>query len=180
MGAGEPPYPSNSTGALPRGCTFTFPLLFLRSSPVAEPQYLGWCGEKVPAYHCSGEEISELITTSSYHYLGIEKLIDTCRIQCRRRLEEKYLARVKQVWSSQLSAKEKMKAHNSWAVVLLQYYIGVRSSMTALNRKTRAVLRACECHEMAVVVERLYLGRKSDGRGLATCSLNGKRQFSPK
>ena len=99
----------------------------------------------------SDETLPELNPDETYRYLWLDQLVEAQKSRTWKRLSEQYLTRVEQVWSSGLNSGDKTRAHNMWAVALLRYYlhagVGTRSSMRALDRKTRGVLKKCRTHE---------------------------------
>lgn len=109
---------------------------------------------------------------SPYTYLGVDQVILANSRGILGPLRQEYLRRVRKVWLSNLSGKNKVRAHNTWAVSLFRYYFGnlewALRDIDALDIKTRKLLRHSKSHHLNAAVERLYLPRDAGGRGLTS------------
>ena len=106
----------------------------------------------------------------TYRYLGIE-VFKPDHATIREHLTEAYVKRLCCIWCSALSAKHKVHTTNTWAMPLFRYFFTqVRwplHSLVQLDRMTRRILRKYRSHHQAASVERLYLKRANEGRGMA-------------
>ena len=80
----------------------------------------------------------------TYKYLGVQQVFGPCSRETKTRVVAEYLRRVQLVWSSGLSATEKVRAHSTWAAAVLRYYVapvewGARE-LSQVDVRTRAVL----------------------------------------
>ena len=116
-----------------------------------------------------GRVIGSLTRENVYRYLGIEQMFKPSLAPVKERIKRTYVQRLRRIWSSSLNARFKVQATNIWAVSVLRYFSHLkwtRTELGSLDRKTRAVLRQCGCHQYGASVERLYLPRGTGGRGI--------------
>ena len=85
-----------------------------------------------------------------YRYLGVEQVIDPALKTVKKILVEKYVSRLRRIWSSDLNSKYKAQATNVWAVSIFRYFFGIlkwtKADLTGLDRVTRCVMRKNKCH----------------------------------
>jgi len=85
-------------------------------------------------------------------------------------VKKEYLRRLRLGLSRELSAKNKIQAIRSLAVLVLRYSFGIinwhQEEMQKLDRKTRKLLTIHGQHHTKADVDRLYVPRKQGGRGL--------------
>ena len=71
---------------------------------------------------------------------------------------------------TELSTKTKIRAIGSLAVPVLRYSFGIvnwhQEELQKLDRKTRKLLTIYEKHHPKADIDRLYVPRKQNGRGL--------------
>ena len=60
-----------------------------------------------------------------YKYLGIEQVIEPDLKTVKKKLVEKYVSRLRRIWSSDLNSKYKAQATNVWAVSIFRYFFGI-------------------------------------------------------
>jgi hypothetical protein len=117
----------------------------------------------------ANKEINCLDKTSEYKYLGFSQCLDLTS-NAKTNIKEKYLNRVKTVLKSELLAKNKIKAVNTWAIPLLMYSFGIlnwtETDLEDLNRKTRTLFTEYRVHHPKSAIERFHLPRKYGGRGV--------------
>ena len=95
----------------------------------------------------------------------------------QERLKKLYLRRVHTIWSSGLNGKNKVSAHNAWAVSIFRYYFGIMKwNKHDVDVLTRAVLGKCKSHQRIASKYRLYLPRANGGRGLANLMQEYERE----
>ena len=105
-----------------------------------------------------------------YRYLGIEQVIEPALKTVKKKLVEKYVSRLRRIWSSNLNCKYNAQATNVWAVSIFRYFFGIlkwtKADLVVLDTTTRRIMRKNRCHQYSVTPERLYLPRSRGGRGL--------------
>ena len=105
-----------------------------------------------------------------YRYLGMEQVIELDLKAVKKKLTERYMKRLRMIWSSDLDSKYKAQATNVWEVSNFRYYFGTlkwtKTDLTLLDRANRCVMRKNKCHQYSVAPERMYLPRSRGGRGL--------------
>ncbi|XP_031334544.1 uncharacterized protein LOC116164497 [Photinus pyralis] len=88
----------------------------------------------------------------------------------KQNIENKYKDRLTKIMRTQLNAKNKIKAINTWAIPTLTYSFGViqwtKTDIQAIDRLTRRTLTSNRALHPNSAIERLYLPRKQGGRGL--------------
>ena len=105
-----------------------------------------------------------------YSYLGIEQVIEPDLKTVKKKLVEKYVSRLRRIWSADLNSKYKAQATNVWAVSIFRYFFGIlkwtKADLISLDRTTRRIMRKNKCHQYSAAPERLYLPRTRGGKGL--------------
>ncbi|TVU87020.1 hypothetical protein FQP89_23625, partial [Vreelandella titanicae] len=90
--------------------------------------------------------------------------------EVRATLQSEYVRRLRKIWSSELSGKNKVFATNMLAVPVLLYSFGVlkwaRKDLRDLDIKTRKIINMNRSMHPNSSVARLYLSRSIGGRGL--------------
>ena len=106
----------------------------------------------------------------SYTYLGVEQRSTQEVSVVKNALRGKYQRRLRQIWSSELSGKNKVSATNMLAVPTLLYSFGVvkwtREELRQLDVGTRKKMHLNRSLHPKSSVPRLYLPRHQGGRGL--------------
>jgi hypothetical protein len=117
-----------------------------------------------------GSAFRHLDVGETYTYLGIHQrhLHDEARVKSA--LRDKYKRLLRQIWSSELSGKNKVSATNMLAVPILLYSFGaVRwtvDEIGQLDRDSRKMLNMQRSLHPRSSVPRIYLPRHQGGRGL--------------
>ena len=92
----------------------------------------------------NGINIKELEEGESYKYLGQDESIGYEGKLNKERVEREYYHRVRKIWSSELNARNKAIAHNSFAIPVLIPTIGILDWSIAeienIDKKTRKIL----------------------------------------
>ncbi|XP_044760303.1 uncharacterized protein LOC123317758 [Coccinella septempunctata] len=117
-----------------------------------------------------GPDVAGLRAEDRYKYLGIQQTFEIRQRENKDNTKEELFRRVKKVLRTQLSAKNKIMAINSWAIPTFNYTAGILSwSKTELEEVDRSIRTLLTQHGMLhpnSAVERLYLPRKEGGRGM--------------
>ena len=97
----------------------------------------------------------------SYSYLGIEQVIEPDLKTVKKKLVEKYVSRLRRIWSADLNSKYKAQATNIWALSIFRYFFGIlkwtKADLISLDRTTRRIMRKNKCHQYSAAPKRLYL-----------------------
>ena len=92
-----------------------------------------------------------------YSYLVIEQVIEPGLKTVKKKLEEKYVSRLRRIWSSDLNSKYKVQATNVWAVSIFRYFFGIlkwtKADLIGLDRTTRRIMRKNKCHQYSAAPE---------------------------
>ncbi|KAI5716332.1 hypothetical protein M8J76_004689 [Diaphorina citri] len=111
--------------------------------------------------------INSLTKDEQYKYLGIQQQISINDTEMKRQYENLFMKRVNTVLKTELNAKNKIQAINTWAIPLLIYTFGIltwsNTDLENLNRKVRMTLKYFRSHHIHSAMERLYLPRREGG-----------------
>ncbi|XP_045471751.1 uncharacterized protein LOC123678658 [Harmonia axyridis] len=117
-----------------------------------------------------GREMTGLRYEDRYKYLGVQQTFEIMHRENKDNTKNELLKRVKKVLRTQLSAKNKIMAINSWAIPTFTYTAGIlswsKSELEQLDRSIRTSLTQHGVLHPNSAVERLYLPRKEGGRGM--------------
>ena len=114
--------------------------------------------------------IGELQDTDSYKYLGADEGVAYRGTLNKDRVVKEYIKRIRKIWKSELSARNKVIAHNSIAVPIVTPTFGIldwnKDEVEAIDIKTRKILTTTGNFHRNSSVDRLYMTREDGGRGL--------------
>ena len=83
------------------------------------------------------------------------------------------MRRIRQIWNSELYSRNKVLAHNIFAILILTHTFGIlewtKQELEDLGIKTRKLLKACGSFHISDI-DRLYCYRKYGGKGLNSIS----------
>ncbi|CAH2095620.1 unnamed protein product [Euphydryas editha] len=117
----------------------------------------------------SGEEFKYLQDNQNYKYLGIHESGKLNHTELRQQISKEYFKRIKKLLKTHLSARNIIKAINSYAVPVLLYSFGIvnysHRDICYIDIKTRKLLTLNKIHKQKSEVERLYLPTEEGGRG---------------
>jgi hypothetical protein len=86
----------------------------------------------------------------NYKYLGLQQLLGIADTAARKHVEKKFLSSIEKVCNSQLNARNKITAINSWAVPVAAYTFSVvkwpDTAIQAFDRKIRTTLTKHRLH----------------------------------
>ena len=107
----------------------------------------------------NGLELSELEDGDSYKYLGMD-------------VTKEYYRRVRKIWNSELYARNKVHAHNCFALPILTPTFGIlewtKDEIHQIDVKTRKLPTLTGNFHRNSSVDRLYTARDKGGRGLSS------------
>ncbi|XP_044760812.1 uncharacterized protein LOC123318260 [Coccinella septempunctata] len=119
-----------------------------------------------------GREIRSLGVEDSYKYLGIQQTYEIRQQENKRETESELLRRTRKILGTQLSAKNIITAINMWAVPAFTYTAGVlswsKTDLQRIDQKIRTTLTKHGLLHPNSAVERIYLPRRTGGRGLSS------------
>ena len=115
-------------------------------------------------------DITELESGETYKYLGQDEDIGFKGELNKQRVIKEYLKRVRKIWNSKLYSRNKVVAHNIFAIPVLSPTFGIldwtKQELENLDIKTRKILTASGSFHINSDIGRLYCYRKNGGRGL--------------
>ena len=114
--------------------------------------------------------IRELDEEEAYKYLGINEGDGIQHAAMKEKVRKEYYRRVRLVLKSELKAANRFEAINTLAVPVVTYSFNIinwkMSEIERLDTKTRKALTIHIMHHPKADVNRMYLPRRSGGRGL--------------
>ena len=117
-------------------------------------------------------ELNELKQGETYKYLGVDEDISFKGDINKERVRSEYVSRVRKIWKSELHGKNKVIAHNSFAVPIIISTIGIlnwtKAEIEAMDIKTRKILASNGSFHKNSTVDRLYAPRDEGGRGISS------------
>ena len=117
----------------------------------------------------NGLRLQELAQTDSYKYLGVDEDIKYKGEITKARIAKEYLSRVRKIWRSDLNSRNKVQAHNSYAVPVITQTFSIldwtKEEVQDLDVKTRKILALTGSYHRNGDVDRLYTSRQTGGRG---------------
>ena len=118
----------------------------------------------------NGLEISELKDNDSYKYLGCDEDVGYRGNLNKGRVIKEYFNRVRKIWRSELYSRNKVLAHNIFAVPVFTLTFGIlnwtKEEVQSIDIKTRKILTCTGNYHRNSNVDRLYTKRENGGRGL--------------
>ena len=124
-------------------------------------------GEKITI---NGLELNELKYGEAYKYLGQDEDVSYKGELNKARVMLEYYRRIKKIWKSELSSKNKITAHNTFATPVLVPTFSILSwtkkEIEAIDIKTRKIMTISGSFHRNSSVDRLYATRAEGGRGL--------------
>ena len=115
-------------------------------------------------------EITELESGDTYKCFGQDEDIGFKGELNKQRVMEEYLKRVRKIWNSELYSRNKVLAHNIFAIPVLSPTFRIldwtKQELENLDIETRKILTASGSFHINSDVDRLYCYRKNGGRGL--------------
>ena len=119
-------------------------------------------------------KVRELNTEESYRYLGIDESIGFNDQLNKETVSKEYFRRVKKIWKSELSSRNKIIAHNCFAVALFRPTVGIlnwtKEEIGRIDIESRKILTMTGTFHPKSDVDRLYTSRKDGGREILSIS----------
>jgi hypothetical protein len=126
--------------------------------------------ENIHGEHTFEKDVKELDSRKACKYLGVEESHDIQHKNEKEKLTKEYLRRLRLVFDTELSVKNKIQAVGALALPVLGCSFGIinwcQEELRKLDRKTRKLLTIHGQHYPKADVDNLYVSRKYGGRGL--------------
>lgn len=126
----------------------------------------------------NGEEVKSLNNQQYYKYLGFKEQ-HRMSPATKAELKSEYFTRIKKVLKTELNSKNTIAAINAYAVPALSYGFQIVNwsitDLEAIDQSTRKLLQQYHLMHHQSDIIRLYLPRKSGGRGLINITNHYKR-----
>ena len=118
------------------------------------------------------DKIRMLGEKETHKYLSILKADTIKQVEMKEKIQKEYLRRTRKLLKIKLSSRNLIKGINTWAVPLVRY-LGpflkwTREELKQMDQRTRKLMIMHKALHPREVVERLYVSRKEEGRGLAS------------
>ena len=117
-----------------------------------------------------GKVIKSLQEGESYKYLGILETDKFLEEKMKLSASKEYIRTLRKVLNSKLNSRNLICGVNTWAVSLLRYSAAFvswrKSELQAIDRKTRKLFIIYGALHPKSDVDRLYIPRKQEGKGL--------------
>ncbi|XP_063591903.1 uncharacterized protein LOC134768991 [Penaeus indicus] len=114
--------------------------------------------------------IRELDPEEAYKYLGVSEGNGINHTSMKEKVREEYYRRIRLVLKTELNSKNRIEALNTLAVPVVQYSFNILNwkmdEIRRMDTKTRQLLTSNRMHHLKADVDRLYLPRRSGGRGM--------------
>ena len=121
-------------------------------------------------FEINGLELTELKHGEFYKYLGQDESVSINGPLNKEKVLSEYYKRIKKIWSSELYARNKVNAHNTFALPLLTPTFGIlnwtKDELAQIDIKTRKILCMTGSFHRNSDINRLYCNRNKEGRGL--------------
>lgn len=125
--------------------------------------------------------ISGMDEGEKYKYLGYLQARGIDHKIAKQTTSATYLGRLRSILKSNLSARNKAKAVNSYATSAIEYSFGIikwtSTDLNNLNIRTRKEFRRNRSHHPRSAIERFHLARKHGGRGIPDLVARHHRQL---
>ena len=122
-----------------------------------------------------GGQVMKEIDDTGYKYLGILEYDKMKEKKMKDVFVTEYKRRLQLVLQSKLNGKNKIMAINTWAVAVLRYSFGVldwrKDELRAMDRMTRKIMMMHGALHPKSDVDRVYVSRRNEGRGLASVEM---------
>ena len=118
------------------------------------------------------DKIKTLAENETYEYLGILKADTIKQVEMKDKIQKEYLRRTRKLLETKLYRRNPIKGINTWAVPLVRYsgpfLKWTRDELKQMDQRTRKLMTMHKALHPRDDVDRLYVSRKEEGRGLAS------------
>ena len=118
------------------------------------------------------DKIRTLREKETNKYLGILEIDTIKEVEIKDKIKKEYLRRTRNLLETKLYSRNLIKGINTWAVHIVRYsghFVRVtREELERMDERTRKLMTMRKILHPKDDVNRLYLSRKEEGRGLAS------------
>ena len=118
------------------------------------------------------DKIRTLGDKETYKYLGILEADTIKQVQRKDKIRKEYLRRTRKLLETKFSSRNLIKGINIWAVPLIRYsgpfLKWTRDELKQMDQRIRKIMTMHKSLHPRDDVDRLYVSRKEEGRGLAS------------
>ena len=118
------------------------------------------------------DNIRMLGEKETYKYLGILEADTIKQVEMKEKIQKEYLKWTRKLLETKLSSRNLIKGINTWAVPLVRYsgpfLKWTREELKQMDQRTRKLMTMHKALHPRDNVDRLYVSRKEEGRGLAS------------
>ena len=122
------------------------------------------------------DKIRTLAENETYKYLGILEADTIKQEEIKDRIQKEYLRGTRKLLETKLSSRNVITGINTWAVSLVRYsgpfLKWTRDELKLIDQRTRKLMTMHKTLHLRDDVDRLYVSRKQEGRGLANSEDN--------
>ena len=118
------------------------------------------------------DKIRTLAENRTYKYLGILEADTIKQLEMKNKIQKAYLRRTRKLLETELFSRNLIKRINTWGVFLVRYsgpfLEWTREELKQMDQRTRKLMTPHKALRSRDDVDRLYVSRKEEGRGLAS------------
>ena len=118
------------------------------------------------------DKIRTLAENETYKYLGILEADTIKRVEMKDKIQKEYLRRTRKLLETKISSQNLIKGIHSSAVPLVRYsgpfLKWARDELKQMDQRTRKLMTMHKALHPRDDVDRLYVSRKEEGRGIAS------------
>ena len=108
----------------------------------------------------------------TYKYLGFLEADTIKQVQMKDKIQKEYLRRTRKLLKTKLSCRNLIKGINTWAMSLVRcsgpFLMWTRDELKQMDQRTRKLMTMQKALHPRDDVDRLYISRKEEGRGLTS------------
>ena len=118
------------------------------------------------------DKIRTLAENETYKYLGILEADTIKQVEMKNKIQKEYLRRTKKLLKTKFNCRNLIKGINTWAVTLARYsgpfLKWARDELKQMDQRTRKLMTMHKALHPRDDMDRLYVPKKDEGRGLAS------------
>ena len=118
------------------------------------------------------DKIKTLAENETYKYLGILEADAIKQVEMNDKIQKEYLRRTRKLLETKLNSRNFIKGINTWTVPLVRYFgpfpKWTSDELKQMDQRTRKLMTMHKTLHPRDDVDRLYVSRKEEGRGLAS------------
>ena len=118
------------------------------------------------------DKVRTLAENETYKYLGILEADTIKQVEMKNKIQKEYFRRTRKLLETKLNSRNLIKGINTWAVPLVRYsgpfLKWTREELRQMDQRTRKLMTMHKALYPRDDVDRRYVSRKEEGRGLAS------------